>query len=199
VAWGYFNLGEITLAQQRYEAASHLFHESIAIFRPLGSQQGPAWARLYLSRIAFINGDLYEARRLAEESLVALEVSTNLWGQSAAHYYLGEALSGLGDYSGAHRHLYEAVAIAARIKSTIQIPRHLVGIARLLAQTGEPERAVELLAFIIQCPASWQETRDWAQRLLSELISELPPDRAVAAQERGQKLRLDDVLAEVIR
>jgi hypothetical protein len=76
--------------------------------------------------------------------------------------------------------------------------RHLVGVARLLAQTGEPERSVELLAFVLNNPASRQHTKDWADRLLHDFTEQLPPEVAASAQARGRQRRLEEILAELL-
>jgi hypothetical protein len=78
------------------------------------------------------------------------------------------------------------------------VVRHLVGFATLLAQTGGPERAVELLALVVHHPATWQVTRDRAHRLLAELAGMIPPDRAASAQEHGSQLSVDAVVADIV-
>jgi hypothetical protein len=51
---------------------------------------------------------------------------------------------------------------------------------------GEVEPAVELLALAEQHEASTFETREKARQLLAELMGQLPPETAQAAQARGQ-------------
>ena len=55
-----------------------------------------------------------------------------------------------------------------------------------MAQAGEPERALELLALILGHPASHQEFKDRAAWLQAELMTELPPDVVAAVHERGR-------------
>ena len=74
----------------------------------------------------------------------------------------------------------------------------LSGAAHLLARGGQGERAVELLALVIQHPAVHQGTRDGAQRLLSRLESELPPEVLAAARGRGEARDLEATAAEVL-
>jgi hypothetical protein len=63
---------------------------------------------------------------------------------------------------------------------------------------------VELLALVIEHPASdqsrWLEgsIRDSAESLLAKLESELPKEIYTAALERGQELKLEDVVADLI-
>ena len=62
----------------------------------------------------------------------------------------------------------------------------LVGMADLLAATGENERAIELVAFILDHRASWQETKEQAATVLASASSKLPPEAARAAQAKGR-------------
>lgn len=74
----------------------------------------------------------------------------------------------------------------------------LVGLAHLLATEGERERAMEILAFVVQHPGLRQIARDKAQELLSELETELPPKTLATATARGEARELEDVAAEIL-
>ena len=76
----------------------------------------------------------------------------------------------------------------------------LTGLARLLTASdpGEAaaEQAVELLAFVLDHPASSQEAKDRATPLLAELEDRLSPAIAAAAKERGQARDLQSIVEE---
>lgn len=59
----------------------------------------------------------------------------------------------------------------------------LVGIARLEARQGNPERAAELLGLVLVQPAIDHETRKQAKRLLAELETQMPRELFHAAVE----------------
>jgi hypothetical protein len=65
-----------------------------------------------------------------------------------------------------------------------------VGIARLLALGRKTEQAVALLMLAKQHEASTFETRKNARQLLTELIDQLQPEMAGAAQTRGRSVEL---------
>jgi hypothetical protein len=73
----------------------------------------------------------------------------------------------------------------------------LVGLARLLTASDPGEtaagEAVELLAFVLQHPASSQEARDRAAALLAELEWRLSPAAVAAAKARGQARELEGI------
>lgn len=199
VGWSLFDAGEVLVGSGRYDEAEHIFQQSLDIFDSASSTEGPAWVNLYRSRIAFATGNPQRALDLARQSFEATNQYDNLWTKAAARYYLGEALIALGDAGAARGYLVESVQMAAQAKSVIQRLRHLVGIARLLARTGDAARALELLAFIMSHPAAWQETRNWATRLFDELAAELPAEVVEAARTRAQGRTLDDVVEEFTR
>jgi len=62
----------------------------------------------------------------------------------------------------------------------------------------EQEQAIELLALALHHPASEQETKDRAKRLLDELASSLPRESVAAAQERGQARDLKATVEELL-
>jgi hypothetical protein len=74
----------------------------------------------------------------------------------------------------------------------------LVGLAGLLT-TSDPgeaaaEEAIELLAFVLQQPASSQEAKDRATALLAELGGRLSPAALDAAKARGQARDLEEIV-----
>ena len=64
---------------------------------------------------------------------------------------------------------------------------------------ADREQSVELLALVQRHPASEQETRDRANRLLNELKSSLSPETVAVAQERGKARELDTILVEMLQ
>jgi hypothetical protein len=70
----------------------------------------------------------------------------------------------------------------------------LVGVAGLWARLGQSERAVELAAFVLHHRASPQHTKDKAERLLTELGSQLSAEALAGAEKRV----LDSLLPEVV-
>jgi hypothetical protein len=60
------------------------------------------------------------------------------------------------------------------------------------------EQAVEWLALVLSHPASRQDTKDRAARLLAELESQLLSQVSAAARARGQTRSLEAVAAEIL-
>src|SRR5262249_48082281 len=75
----------------------------------------------------------------------------------------------------------------------------LIGLATLLANENDVERAVEVLALVRGAASIDRHTQTQAEQLLAELEGHLSPARFAAAQARGHKLELDATVAAMLR
>src|SRR5262249_5626379 len=117
--------------------------------------------------IALLEGDNAEARRCYEQA-------RNIYYDLGDHVGLAIALEGMGNssraeghYGEARRYLHEAFQLSRHhmISRTLSI---FVGIGELFLQTGKMMHGIELLVFAVHHPASDQDTKDRAQRLLNQ-------------------------------
>jgi tetratricopeptide (TPR) repeat protein len=198
IAMSYNGLAKIAVGERSYAEAYKLSQQAFAASGDSNWPEGPAWMQIDLCPIALDLNDADELERRARDSLSIFEKTGSPWGRSAALYYLGEAARLRGDLTTAGEHFVQSVRLAAGASSVMLVVRHLVGFASLLAQTGEPERAIELLALVVHHPATWQVTRDRAYRLLAELGEAVPPEIAAAAQDRGRQLSVDAVITDLL-
>ncbi|MEM7306714.1 MAG: tetratricopeptide repeat protein [Planctomycetota bacterium] len=96
---------------------------------------------------------------------------------------LGHALYSLGDYGGARDH-YEAV-LAASPEELGESPEALRGLALCHMRLGDPERALSLLARVIELRPGHAEAFTFRARILYD---EDRLDEALAAAERAREL-----------
>jgi hypothetical protein len=73
-----------------------------------------------------------------------------------------------------------------------------VGLAHYLAKAGQPTNALELLTLSLNHFACTHETKTRAIRLQAELVTELLPEMATAAQARGKERTLDTVVERIL-
>jgi hypothetical protein len=106
--------------------------------------------------------------------------------------------SALGEHQAARACFQEALSTAMQARMPSPVLDGLVGTAALLAREEKTERALELAALARRHLASTRQTQDRAEQLLSELASQLPPQAATVAQERGQGRELEEVVEEVL-
>ena len=74
----------------------------------------------------------------------------------------------------------------------------LIGLATLLANQNDVERAVEVLALVCGAASIDRHTQATAERSLAELEARLPAARFAAAQARGHKLALNTTVAAML-
>jgi predicted ATPase/DNA-binding SARP family transcriptional activator len=199
IAIGYTGLAKIAVGERSYAEAFEFSQQGFEASRNTNWPEGPAWMQIDLCPIALDQNDADELERRARDSLPIFEKTGSPWGRSAALYYLGEAARLRGDLMAARERFVQSIRLAAGASSVMLVVRHLVGFACLLSQTGEPERAIELLALVAHHPATWQVTRDRAQRLLAELGEAVPSEIAAAARDRGRQLSVGTVVTDLLQ
>ncbi len=74
----------------------------------------------------------------------------------------------------------------------------LVGVARLRAETGQGDSAVELSGVVMDHPAVEVDSVQVTDTILAGLRNVLPAKQFETAIERGKTLRLDVVIAELL-
>lgn len=195
IASNLFNLAEIAYARRDYAASAQHCRDSLTYFAEAGSLHMAAWLRIHESRIALAQGDAAEAATLAGLALSVIDPEIEPWGQSVAFYCLGEAACAQGDLDTARDHLRTAVEIGARCQSVMLLTRFLIGVARLWAQSGRAEQAIEILACVQNHPATWREARERAAELAGTIAADLPARTVRAAEQRGRGRTLDEVVA----
>jgi hypothetical protein len=90
-----------------------------------------------------------------------------------------------------------ALQIASQRRDLPMMLDSLTGIVAIRAHVGEAARAAELLAFILNHPASEYVTRAKARRLFDEVSVQLPPEALTEAEARGRASTLEIVVASV--
>ena len=199
VARAVADLGIDAYGLRQYDKAHELFAQSLALYQDLGNTMGMSDELGDLAEAANALRDYARAEWYAREALSVLKEGVRDFDQGAWEYRnLGNAASGLGNYADARRYLRRALeaAIAAQIPT-----RHLltlVGVAKVLAKQGEKERALELLALVMNHRFSWQMAKDQAAPLAAELEADLPPDVVASAQARGRARDLQTTVTELL-
>jgi predicted ATPase len=134
------------------DASARTAEELLASARARGEPEGEAFGRTSQGRLCIFRGDLAAARaHFAEAAALSREKST-FWSRSDALTCLCSATLALGDVSASRQILEEALLFF--------VPLRLVGtallfgaLAKLLADAGERDRAVQVLSVV---PASFE-------------------------------------------
>jgi tetratricopeptide (TPR) repeat protein len=189
-------LGAVALRLGRLSEAQQLLEESLEITRGFHDRWGIGNALTYLGLLAVAQGDLNRAESLIRQcAAIFLEDSDQLLHASNLAE-LGYILSERGDFS--ERQVFQdALQTAIRSQALPVALYALAGLASLYAQESSIEKALQLAMYIWQQPASNYQTRKNAEKLCSELASQLTSPQLEAVRSRAQSTSLDAIVYQL--
>lgn len=186
------------------DASRRYFQQSLDAARAAGDRKGVAGALNNLGVLAHRVGEETESRQLLEEAGEFLREAFEVYeeigsagGAALTLYNLGDVACLLGDFEACERYHLEALRRAAAIGAISLMTTVLLGVAKLLARTGAPERAVELLAFVVRHSATIDDDRKAAERLLTKLAAEMDPELLEELRGSGAALEMTAVVEEL--
>jgi predicted ATPase/DNA-binding SARP family transcriptional activator len=194
------NLAWVANARGDPAEARRWLQEAFAFHQEANDKTLLAESLSRLGAAAYLEGAYAEAKQRYLESLeISQETGERLY-LAFALIGLGYTTCALGEFEQSGQHLRAALQIAMEIESLQATTDALAGLGRLLAASDPgkiaAEKAVEMLAFVLQHPASTQESKDRAAILLTGLGGRLSPAIAAAAKERGQARDLHSIVEE---
>jgi ATP/maltotriose-dependent transcriptional regulator MalT/DNA-binding SARP family transcriptional activator len=143
------NLAGAYAALGKFREASTEFRVALAQVRGTSSPRAP----LYLSNLAFHLaelGELAEARRAAEEGLIAAQRFSNRAQECICHQALAQALAQSGDLDGALTSLKRAEELNAELRMEVIEADLLMLHGRVFLARGQYRRAVEFVTRAIE-------------------------------------------------
>lgn len=195
-----FHLGRVYLYDGKYPAARIEAEQIVSRARELEYDRGMNMGLVLLSQLALVEGAFSQAYQHLEESPDTVLVDTTASRELDQLALLGLVTWGLDRPEEARQHLVAALDWASKAQHFTGVMLSLAGLALLLVNEGEAERAVELYALAERYPlvvkSRWFE--DVIGRRISVVAATLPPDVVDAARERGQARDLDASVAELI-
>jgi predicted ATPase/DNA-binding SARP family transcriptional activator len=191
-------LGRLYIAWGKLDLARIYLRRNLAATREAGMNPLLANSLSLLGDIELALGNTAAAWRLYEESLELYATTDRTRSPAFASCAIGLGSVALvsGNLAAARDRLRQA--LMARLRSPEETAAAIAGMARVLSREGEIERAVELLAFVANWPATSYVIKSAVEKTLRELASQLLPDLFVAAAARGRARLADDVVAELV-
>lgn len=200
VAWILTDLGGLYALSIRgdLETAKAKMMEAYALAKDINDAYTKTVSLIWFSILACIKEDYAAARRLRDEIQTAGHLKAgntiNAWGEAIL-------AAGLGDYPAAKQKSYEILDCFADLQIDVRVLMPLPIMAVVLANEGDPTRAVELLALALTHPNSmtgW--IRAWPlMTRLQETLRETLGERAYeSARERGVKADLRTTVADLL-
>ncbi len=192
------NLGIVAYYLEEYAEAKRLYQESLELCRQTNSQYGVGISLNNLGLVAHDLGEYAESKQLHLESYTIFKEIGYQLGAGLCLTDLGTVACALGEHQDAGHYFRQALEIGMEIEALPVALYALVGMARLLSETGDKQRAIELLALTLSHPASDKDTRGRAEKLPSELESQLPADVVAHAREAGASKDFEQEVANLL-
>ncbi|MGB2886011.1 MAG: tetratricopeptide repeat protein, partial [Dehalococcoidia bacterium] len=188
-------LGRAALKLERSAEIEGILREGAQITQASGDRFGYS---LMLEQLAL-------AARAREDSTSAeqlFEASADLFREIGDAGSLARVLISWGDFRRAQGELPEAaelfrqaVKLSLDTRTSPITLSALIGLARVYTQEDKPESALEIAIFVMNHPASSQDTRASAHQICRDLESHLTKDELEAAYQRERA----DTLEEFVR
>jgi predicted ATPase/predicted Ser/Thr protein kinase len=191
-------LGLVAVESEEYDRAEALYREALNLYEEMGNQLGKRWVLSLQGHIAHESGDYDTSLRLHEEALALSETLKTDDGVVYSHLGLCDVHLSCERTKKARQHLLLAL-------QAVQKSRHdsmdIISLCRRLAsyylQTGQHERALQLVAIILNHPATLKIEKNITKGILKQLKSYLPEEqvRQVLNDEQTSDL---EVLARTL-
>ena len=194
IIWGLLEMGEIERVAGDLSKAESLLQQCADLHQDTPMSNVQAFYFKSMGDLALDKGDPEAALHYFEQSQALARRDYNYWCAFYSGLGMARAALASGDQAAARKH------ISSSMDSTevgVSAPLFTYGIeiwAELSAANQDYQRAVKLGSLTIQHPATWQEVRDRAVRLVKHCAMRLPAAEFSSAQTRGRKL---DLLATV--
>jgi predicted ATPase/transcriptional regulator with XRE-family HTH domain len=197
-AFGLRILSQSALALGRYDEARVALEESAALNRSVGDRWGLGSAYRGLGVVAQVQGDHQQAVVMFRKSLDTFTELGGSWWVARVLAEKGRSVFALGNAAEAGRVWRESLRIAIETRSTPVALEALAGLASLQAKQGDREHALELLLIVLNHPASFQETKNRAAHLRTQLESQLTNQQVEATQARVKVKTLESASDEIL-
>ncbi len=143
-------------------------------------------------------GEYSEAKLLYQQSLTIFKEIGNQLGIITSLTNLGNASCALGEYQAAWRLFQTALKLALANRVMPKVLDVFTGVAELWLKEEKTQRALEVLALIVNHPASSKENQDRAVRLLSDLIPQLSAEVMSLTEQIEQDKLVEEIIKEII-
>ena len=200
--WPLLDLAFSNLHLGHYEQARALAQSSLVQSREASFHRQSCSSLAFLGRVALAREAYPEVQQFLQQSIAHLLEIDEQVNLSHEQGVLAYAFHAMAENDQARRLLHEALRKAVEIKAFQTLVSALPVMALVLADEGEPERAVELYAlssrYGLVANSRWFE--DVAGKQILAVAETLPPEVVAAAQERGRARDLwataEELLAE---
>ncbi len=192
-------LGIVYGVQKQFDTAKENFTASLAIARQIGDRSRISQTLSNLGEVARYQQLYSEARDYLEEALSISQDIGNRYSTANIRLNLGFVALMQGRDMDAWTNFFQSLSAAREIESVPLMLGGVIGFARVLARSGEQERALALFSMATHHPASSPDIHLADDDVFfTGLQADLPYDTGLAALARGKTLDLGNVVQEIL-
>jgi predicted ATPase/DNA-binding SARP family transcriptional activator len=188
-----------TFAGNHEEATVHA-EAALEIMRTQKSSRGLGWTQYVMGMIRLAQGNLEEAKRRLQTSVIAYRPLEQRMEMANALAILGYSRCLSGQFDQAWCDLAESLRIGRRVQAFPPLFSGVAGFALLHALKGNAERAIELYEVASKMPLV--EKSQWFREVIGQYIeaaaADLRSDVVAAARERGRQRDLQETVEELL-
>lgn len=191
-------LGFASFQLARFHEARHFLKESITLVSAAEDPWtvGTAYGNLGIVELALENWE--EAKNLLQKSISFFN-NLGLLGDVAFYMnYLGDAALTMGNKEEAENNWLDALHIARDIRALPVVLATMVRLAELHAEQGEIANSYMWATQVATHPASWQDTKNRAEKLVSELEPELSTQELSTIKGTSHENSLDYSIKDIL-
>jgi predicted ATPase/DNA-binding CsgD family transcriptional regulator len=199
-----FGLGLGYIITEDYSKAKEIAEEQINLIEELGDKIIYSTPLIVLGHVALALGELNEAKSHYQHCLDISQKFNFYYSMQTATKYLGKVSLSLRELTEAERFLQQSLRITHEIGFVRDIVNLVYEFARLSYARGYPEEAVQLLALVIEHPASTTyrmlegKIIDSANEFIKEIKEQIPPDIFQQNLAIGKELEIEDVVSNLL-
>lgn len=201
IAWSMYHISWVLInVEAKYEEAIKYLDEALSTFRAIGDVEGQTWAVVVRGTALLKMGNLEAARQCAEEVILDQPKNQFPWSYCGAFFLMGDIALSQKNLPAAREYFRESVRIAHEIHSPVQVRRHLLGLAEVIALEGNIEGGYAIAFYVKRSASSVdQDIPRRSEALAHRLWPDLTPEQRIAAEKRYESALLDDIVREVLQ
>jgi len=191
-------LGSTMQVLGEFSEAEKLLRESLELAQEISYRLSIGLALDGLGMVGYSQGRHEEAEVFFSESADLFREMGDTHRLSRTLSHQGLNLLSLNNYDGAKKSFHAALKMAYEGGFIPSALNALAGLAALEARQKSSRETLEMILYILQHPASTQETKNHATRLRIELEAKLPQVEIEAAQQLAMSKSLDELVRQFL-
>jgi diguanylate cyclase (GGDEF)-like protein len=188
------NLGDVARELAEFDQAQAYLQQSLNLYQQLGHRFGQSVVMCNLGEVLNRLKESSKARKILEQSLSICEETGNHSGMAYALITLAVILTQQEELETARQCLCQALTLALEYQTLPLVMDALVACGQWLRRDGKGGQALQVLMYVTRHPATMKGRKKEAERIISRLASELPPDETREAYELSVVQSMDQIL-----